>query len=132
MGNGFVVRRAQNDHDPGQGGSASRIPGGKSCQGTGAVAGPRLFRQRGRTREVGSVTVPLDVSGSEIQAKPDAALEGMSRRSIEGRSLGQIAWLRLRRDKVAMSGGVFVMLLILAAIFAPVLVSWFGHPPNDF
>ena len=26
-------------------------------------------------------------------------------KAIEGRSLGQIAWMRLRRDKVAMGGG---------------------------
>jgi len=38
---------------------------------------------------------------------------------IEGRSLGQIAWRRLRRDKVAMVGGITVILLVLAAIIGP-------------
>ena len=42
---------------------------------------------------------------------------------IEGRSLGQIAWRRLRRDKVAMAGGVVVIFLILVAIFGPFLVQ---------
>lgn len=31
-----------------------------------------------------------------------------------------------------MAGGVVVLLLILVAIFAPVLVKLFGHPPNEY
>jgi peptide/nickel transport system permease protein len=42
---------------------------------------------------------------------------------IEGRSLGQIAWRRLRRDKVAMAGGIFIIFLILVAIIGPHLVQ---------
>jgi peptide/nickel transport system permease protein len=51
---------------------------------------------------------------------------------IEGRSLGRIAWNRLRRDKVAMGGGIVVVLLILMAIFAAPIVALLGHPPNEF
>nr|WP_281217600.1 ABC transporter permease [Microtetraspora fusca] len=61
-----------------------------------------------------------------------AAPSGLPAGTIQGRSLGQIAWMRLKRDKVAMGGAVVVVLLILIAIFAPVLVGWFGHPPNEF
>ncbi|MET9875423.1 ABC transporter permease [Actinacidiphila glaucinigra] len=53
-------------------------------------------------------------------------------KAIEGRSPGRIAWMRLKRDKVALAGGVIVVFLILVAIFAPLIVSVFGHPPNDF
>ena len=42
---------------------------------------------------------------------------------IEGRSLGQIAWRRLRKDKIAMAGGTVVLLLILVAIIGPFLVQ---------
>jgi len=52
--------------------------------------------------------------------------------SIRGRSLRQIAWRRLKRDKVAMAGGIVALLLILVAIFAPVIVRLLGHPPNEF
>jgi ABC-type dipeptide/oligopeptide/nickel transport system permease subunit len=52
--------------------------------------------------------------------------------AIEGRSLSQIAWRRLRRDKVAMAGAYFLVFLVLVAIFAPLLVKWFGYPPNEF
>jgi len=44
-------------------------------------------------------------------------------KAIEGRSLGQIAWMRLRRDKVAMGGGIVVLLLILISIIGPHLVQ---------
>jgi ABC-type dipeptide/oligopeptide/nickel transport system permease subunit len=51
---------------------------------------------------------------------------------IEGRSLGRIAWTRLKRDKVAITGGVIVILLILMAALADPIVKLFGHPPSDF
>ncbi|WP_444963613.1 ABC transporter permease [Nocardiopsis sp. M1B1] len=50
----------------------------------------------------------------------------------DNRSLRQIAWQRLRKDKVAMISGVVVVLLILAAVLAPLLAKWFGHPPTQF
>jgi ABC-type dipeptide/oligopeptide/nickel transport system permease subunit len=56
-------------------------------------------------------------------AAPEAVLEGAGSAAIEGRSLGRIAWLRLRRDKVAMAGLVIVVLLILMAIFGPFFVQ---------
>jgi peptide/nickel transport system permease protein/oligopeptide transport system permease protein len=59
---------------------------------------------------------------------PEAVLAGVSKSAIEGRSLGQIAWLRLRRDRVAMVGGIIVVLLILIAIFGP----FFVQDPNVY
>jgi peptide/nickel transport system permease protein/oligopeptide transport system permease protein len=56
-------------------------------------------------------------------AAPEAVLEGVSSAVIRGRSLGQIAWLRLRRDKVAMAGGIIVVVLVLVAIVGPFLVQ---------
>ena len=69
------------------------------------------------------MAAPLDVFPPSADATPDGALAGISRKDIEGRSLGQIAWMRLRRDKVAMAGGVVVVLLILVAIIGPHLVQ---------
>ena len=43
--------------------------------------------------------------------------------AVEARSLGQITWERLRRDKVAMGGGVFIVFLILVATVGPHLVE---------
>src|SRR5580704_371669 len=68
------------------------------------------------------MAAPLDVptSGDVV---PESVLEGISSKAIEGRSLGQIAWMRLRWDKVAMAGGAVVIFLILVAIFGPLLVQ---------
>jgi peptide/nickel transport system permease protein/oligopeptide transport system permease protein len=57
------------------------------------------------------------------EAQPEAILEGVSGAAIEGRSLGQIAWMRLRRDRVAIAGGIFIIFLILVAIIGPHLVQ---------
>jgi ABC-type dipeptide/oligopeptide/nickel transport system permease subunit len=61
-------------------------------------------------------------------------MSGHSREStaIQGRSLRQIAWARLKRDRVALAGGATVITLMLVAIFAPVIVALFGHPPLEF
>jgi peptide/nickel transport system permease protein len=66
------------------------------------------------------MTAPLEVSPD---AAPETVLEGVGAKAIEGRSLGQIAWMRLRRDKVAMAGGIVIIVLILIAIFGPFLVQ---------
>jgi peptide/nickel transport system permease protein/oligopeptide transport system permease protein len=55
-----------------------------------------------------------------------------SGQAIEGRSLGQIAWRRLKRDKIALAGAAFLVFLVLVAVFAPVIVKFLGDPPNQF
>jgi peptide/nickel transport system permease protein/oligopeptide transport system permease protein len=77
------------------------------------------------------VTTPLELSSSASEAQPEALLVGAPG-GIEGRSLGQIAWMRLKRDKVAIGGFVVIVLLILVAIFGPFIVKLLGHPPNEF
>jgi len=66
------------------------------------------------------MSAPLEMAPPE---QPEAELEGVSGSAMEGRSLGQIAWMRLRRDKVAMGGGIFIVFLILVAIVGPHLVQ---------
>ncbi len=41
--------------------------------------------------------------------------------SFEGRSLGQIAWARLKKDKVAMGCGIIIVLLLVAALLSDVI-----------
>jgi ABC-type dipeptide/oligopeptide/nickel transport system permease subunit len=65
-----------------------------------------------------------------MSADPDAVVSAEGGTAVEGRSLRQIAWMRLKRDKVALGGGVVIILLILIAIFAPLIVKVLGHPPN--
>jgi peptide/nickel transport system permease protein len=78
------------------------------------------------------MTAPLEVTEATAEAPPEVALQGLGKKAIEGRSLGQIAWMRLKRDRIAMIGGIVVILLILVAILAPLIVKLLGHPPNEF
>jgi peptide/nickel transport system permease protein len=79
------------------------------------------------------MTAPLDVPGSDFEATPEAVLAGQGDvKAIQGRSLGQIAWMRLKRDKVALAGGLVVIFLILVAIFAPLIAGAFGQDPTQF
>jgi peptide/nickel transport system permease protein len=78
------------------------------------------------------MSAPLDVSDG-TSANPEAVLAGQSKKTIQGRSLGQIAWLRLKRDKVAMGGLVVIVILVLIAITAVLLDRVFGViDPNKF
>jgi peptide/nickel transport system permease protein len=67
------------------------------------------------------MAAPLDVPAAQTQAPPEGALAGTD--AVQGRSLGQIAWRQLRRDKVAMTGGAVVVVLILTAIIGPHIVQ---------
>jgi peptide/nickel transport system permease protein/oligopeptide transport system permease protein len=75
------------------------------------------------------VSTPLEVEPGSAVADPEAVLAGGK---IEGRSLGQIAWRRLKRDKVAIAGAIFLLFLVLVAIFAPLIVKLFGSSPYEF
>jgi ABC-type dipeptide/oligopeptide/nickel transport system permease subunit len=75
----------------------------------------------------------------------------IEQKRIEGRSLGQIAWIRLKRDRVALAGGAVVIFLLLVAVFStrpfggiirllgdPSTIpsageiGWLGHVPNNY
>lgn len=73
------------------------------------------------------MTTPLEAPGATT-ADPEAVLKGAGK--IEGRSLGRIAWTRLKRDKVALAGAAIVILLMLVAIFAPLICKAIGQSPN--
>ena len=62
----------------------------------------------------------------------DALVETAEAKEIEGRSLGQIAWARLRRDKVAIISAVVILLIVAVALFAPLIVKLNGFPPDQF
>ncbi len=51
---------------------------------------------------------------------------------IAGRSLSQIAWGRLRRDKVAMVSMAVLVIVILMAAFAPLVTKLVGVDPLSF
>lgn len=68
------------------------------------------------------MALPIDVASGPRDPAPDEVLR-VPGKAIEGRSLGQIAWMRLRRDKMAIGGGIVVVFLVLVAIIGPHIVQ---------
>jgi peptide/nickel transport system permease protein len=77
------------------------------------------------------MTAPLHEPAAEAapSAVDEATVAATGATAVQGRSLGRIAWERLKRDKLALTGGVVVLLLILVAIFAPLLA---GQDPDAY
>ena len=52
--------------------------------------------------------------------------------AVRARGYWELVWRRLRRDKVAIASGVFIILLISVAFFgAPIAKHFIGHGPDD-
>ncbi len=68
----------------------------------------------------GDLEVPVvDTSAPEVE------------KAIQGRSLRQIAWRRLKQDKVAMAGGIGIVVFTLVAIFSSQLNDLIGNQPSE-
>jgi peptide/nickel transport system permease protein len=76
--------------------------------------------------ELEAVAADDGLTGAGLDSEGD-----QSPTAIQGRSLWSIAWRRLRRDKVAMVGGIVIVLLVLIAIFAPLLSALYGQDYAD-
>ena len=51
---------------------------------------------------------------------------------VRARGYWESVWLRLKRDKLAIAGGVFIVLLfVVAFVGAPVASKLLGHGPNE-
>jgi peptide/nickel transport system permease protein len=69
----------------------------------------------------GGVVDPRELGGADLPQ-----LEQDSTAAIAARSPMELFWRRLRQDKVAIAAAIFIVLLILAAIFAPLLIKLVG------
>jgi len=70
------------------------------------------------------------VSVTEVEFEARGAQEGQTVANVEGRSQWQLTWRRLRRDKVAMTALVVIVIIVALAIAAPLFVSLTHHGPN--
>jgi peptide/nickel transport system permease protein len=68
------------------------------------------------------------VSVEEMDELSTGGLEG---KTIVGRSPGQLAWMRLKRDRVALVCTIVLVFLILLAIIAPLIRIAYGKAPTD-
>src|SRR6202035_2411376 len=65
-------------------------------------------------------------------AEPTAAdPEGEAAKEIQGRSPWQLAWARLRQDRLAIASATVILFIVLVAIFAPLIARLIGHGPGD-
>jgi ABC-type dipeptide/oligopeptide/nickel transport system permease subunit len=76
------------------------------------------------------------VSTGAVELLPDTGGTGTdggtATAEIAARSPLSLFWRRLRQDKVALVALAFIGLLVIVAIFAPLIVKLTGaHPPND-
>lgn len=99
--------------------------------GPGTAVGSVIWAAVASASGEGQLTVPIETSGREREARPEAVAEASGVR-IQGRSLGRIAWARFCRDRVAMAGGVVIVFVLLVAIFAPLITDFVGGPPNEW
>jgi peptide/nickel transport system permease protein len=60
----------------------------------------------------------------------DVATPEPPARAIRGRSPWELAWERLRHDRVAVGCGVVIVLITLIALCAPLIAHLVGHGPN--
>jgi peptide/nickel transport system permease protein len=65
---------------------------------------------------------------SQVVAEPVAADQlGSAVGDVEGRTPWQIFWGRFKKDKIAFVGAGFIILLILLAVFAPIIANNLVH-----
>jgi peptide/nickel transport system permease protein len=51
--------------------------------------------------------------------------------AIEGRSPWQLAWARLRRDRLALACLIVIAIIVIVALAAPLIAYLTGHGPNE-
>ncbi|HEY3503528.1 MAG TPA: ABC transporter permease [Actinocatenispora sp.] len=89
---------------------------------TQTPAGPHDFAEA----PAGGLAVgeaPLGEPGEEVAAPSGTA--------IIGRSPGQLAWIRLKRDRVALVSGIVLLIMFVLAIAAPLISKLYGSNATD-
>src|SRR4051794_27164291 len=62
----------------------------------------------------------------------EGALDLVAPDAVQARGYWEQVWRRLKRDKVALVGGAFIIFLFLAAwVGAPIAAHILGHSPDD-
>jgi len=70
------------------------------------------------------------MSITELEFQAQGAASGPVQ-AIQGRSQWQLTWRRLRRDRLAVASAVTIVIVVIAAIAAPLFTSITHHGPNQ-
>src|SRR5579864_196492 len=89
------------------------------------VAGRSASPVSPATRPIRATFEDTDMSLTEVQTV-GASVENAPASAIEGRSPWQLAWRRLRSDKVAVASAIVIVLLCAVALAAPLIASATG------
>ena len=91
---------------------------------------PLLWRRRDPSYRAERVSPAMSVGASELLVEGEATVDAIELVSgeISARSPTALFWRRFRSDRVAMVSAGFIVLLILVAIFAPLIVKLLGLP----
>jgi len=76
------------------------------------------------------VTTLGGLTAETLAGPPAVGADGVEPRVIEGRSPWQLAFERLRHDRVAIGSSVVIVLIAAMAVFAPLVAHIVGHGPN--
>src|SRR4051794_15953194 len=72
----------------------------------------------------------MGISATELAEAPTGSAEAPEGHKLAGRSPSQIAFERLRKDKLAVVCSIIVFLLILVAVFAPLITNILNISPT--
>ncbi|MFI5753995.1 ABC transporter permease [Streptomyces sp. NPDC051569] len=78
------------------------------------------------------MTAPLHEPTTETAPSATEEVAAVQGKSVQGRSLGRIAWDRLKRDRLALAGGAVVLVLIVIALLAPLIAHLAGQSPDEY
>jgi ABC-type dipeptide/oligopeptide/nickel transport system permease subunit len=73
----------------------------------------------------------VSTTAAETPGAPDPPAPGADGTAVVGKSPGQLFWARFKRDRFALAGLAFIVLMVLVAIFAPAFAALVGHGPNE-
>lgn len=73
----------------------------------------------------------MSTTAADTAGLPDAPPPLTDETRIVGRSPWQLFWLRFRQDRFALAGLAVILLLVLVAVFAPLVANLVGHGPNQ-
>ena len=77
-------------------------------------------------------SVPGGLDTGELIAETEVAVAEGATAPVRARGYWEGIWLRLRKDKLALTGAVFIVLLFLIAFAgAPITAHFLGHGPNE-
>jgi peptide/nickel transport system permease protein len=78
------------------------------------------------------VLVPAGGAGLGAAVAIESGTELGEIEDVKARGYWELVWRRFRRDRVAVASGIFIICLVLVAIFGgPIAAHFLGHGPND-